>query len=106
MIHNKSHGNRLRPPDEAYERKKQLSRETYKKAMLAINPFWLNEKILRKNYNLYGSDPLEMDFLYKQGFNFKLLNKKLTIKDNIVFCMNKFGYYINHNEKIIIWKTY
>ena len=104
MAINLNHGNRLRPPDEAYARKKQRSNETYAKAMLANNPFWLNEKILRKNYNLYGSNHLDLIFLREQGFDFELVNEKLNIDGELVFIMKKFGYSFINSKTVKIWK--
>ncbi len=104
MAINLNHGNRLRPPDEAYERKKQLSRETYAKSKLAINPYWLNEKILRKNYNLYGGNLIEVKVLSEEGFDFKSVNQRKSIEGEIVFLMNKYGYSINNNKMVRIWK--
>lgn len=49
-----NHGNRLRPEKEAYEVKKARSRRVYAEKNLLIDPYWLNEKLLRKYYNLYG----------------------------------------------------
>lgn len=106
MAINLNHGNRLRPPDEAYERRKQRSNENYAKAMLANNPFWLNEKILRKNYNLYGAKQLELIFLSEQGFDFKLVNQTLEVAGETVFLMKKFGYSFNNNKTVRIWKIY
>jgi hypothetical protein len=105
MAINLNHGNRLRPPEKAYERNKQRSRETYAKAMLAINPYWFNEKILRKNYNLYGMKPLNIIFLSDQGFDFKLRDIKDEIEGKTVFMMKKFGYFFNDTKTIIIWKS-
>jgi hypothetical protein len=106
MAVNLNHGNRLRPPDKAYARKKQRSIETYAKAMLANNPFWLNEKILRRNFNLYGSMHLQLIFLSEQGFDFTLLNQKSEIEGQIVFIMNKYGYSFINNKTVRIWKIY
>lgn len=106
MAVNLNHGNRLRPPDEAYERKKQRSNETYAKVMLANNPFWLNEKILRKNYNLDRTKQLELIVLSKQGFDFELVNQTLEVSGETVFLMKKFGYSFNNNKTIRIWKIY
>jgi hypothetical protein len=104
MVVKLNHGNRLRPPGEAYERKKLRSRETYAKLKLASNPFWLNEKILRKNYNLYGGTLIEAKVLSDEGFDFKLVNNRKSIEGETVFIMNKFGYSINHTKKIKVWK--
>ena len=106
MAINLNHGNRLRPPDEAYERKKKRSKETYAKAMLANNRFWFNEKILRKNYNLYGGKHLDLIFLREQGFDFELVNEKLNIEGELVFSMKKFGYSFVNNKSVKIWKMY
>ncbi|MFN5134945.1 MAG: hypothetical protein ACK5DG_06465, partial [Chitinophagaceae bacterium] len=64
-----NHGNRLRPKDEAYEVKKARSRRVYAELQMKVNPWWLNEKLLREQYNLYGKefeeDPM---VIYKKGF--------------------------------------
>ena len=104
MTYKPYHGNRLRPPQEAYERKKMRSRETYAKSMLEINPFWLNEKILRKYYNLHGSELLEIKVLIDEGFDFDMVREKTKIADEVVFMMKKFGYSISRNKMIKIWK--
>jgi hypothetical protein len=106
MAINLNHGNRLRPPDEAYERKKQRSSEAYAKSKLANNPYWLNEKILRENYNLYGDQPLDLIFLSEHGFDFKLVNQKLEVAGETVFIMNKFGYSFVNNKSVKILKMY
>ncbi len=106
MAVNLNHGNRLRPPNEAYERKKQRSNEAYATAMLANNPFWMNEKILRKNYCMYGSKHLDPIFLSKQGFDFTLVNQKIEIENQTVFVMKKHGYSFINNKTVRIWKIY
>ena len=106
MAINLNHGNRLRPPDEAYESKKQRSNKAYANSMLAITRYWLNEKILRKNYNLYGNNHLDLIFLSEQGFDFKLVNQTLEVAGETVFLMKKFGYSFNNNKTVKIWKMY
>jgi hypothetical protein len=106
MAINLNHGNRLRPPYEAKEIKKQRSRETYAKSMLAIDPCWLNEKILRKIYNLFGLVNLDITLLNEEGFDFNLVGKKIVINHETVFVMKKFGYSIVNQKKIKIWKMY
>jgi hypothetical protein len=104
MAVNLKHGNRLRPPDKAYEVKKQRARNAYADAQMAKNKFWFNEKILRKNYNLHGGNPLEIIFLSDQGFDFNLGDIKDEIEGKTVFMMKKFGYFFNDTKTIIIWK--
>lgn len=99
------HGNRLRTPEEAYERIKQRSRDDYAKRNLALNPYWLNEKILRRLYGLYGpNNPIDPQILENLGFDFKIHKYKETIGSNEYEIMGKFGYILLQTEKVLICK--
>jgi hypothetical protein len=98
-----NHGNRLRPEKEAYEVKKARSRRVYAEKNLLIDPYWLNEKLLRKNYNLYGPGvAINPQLLEDEGFDFNLVKSKMTINGNTFEMMHKFGYRFTINEKIIL----
>ena len=100
------HGNRLRTPEEAYERIKQRSRDDYAKRNLALNPYWLNEKILRRLFSLFGADiPIDPQILEDMGFDFKIHKYKKTIGSYEFEIMGKFGYILlNQTEKVLICK--
>lgn len=100
------HGNRLRTPEEAYERIKQRSKDDYAKRNLALNPYWLNEKILRRLYGLFGpNNPIDPQILEDMGFDFTIYKFKKTIDSYEFEIMGKFGYVLLHQtEKVIICK--
>ena len=100
-----NHGNRLRPEKEAYEVKKARSRRVYAEKNLLIDPYWLNEKLLRKYYNLYGPKKyISPQILEDEGFDFNLTKSKMTINGNIFEIMNKYGYRFTQNQQIILCK--
>jgi hypothetical protein len=100
-----NHGNRLRPEKEAYEVKKARSKRVYAEKNLLIDPYWLNEKLLRKYYNLYGPGVvINPQLLEDEGFDFNLAKSKMTINGNTFEMMHKFGYRFTINEKIILCK--
>ena len=74
MKNNPNHGNRLRPPAEAYEVKKQRSRDRYAASQLKNNAYWLHNKILRNLANLYGLDTeIPNQEFIKQEFERKII---------------------------------
>jgi hypothetical protein len=99
------HGNRLRSPEEAYERVKQRSKEDYAKRNLALNPYWLNEKILRRIYGLYGpNNPIDPQIMEDLGFDFTIFKFKETVGSYNYEMMGKFGYILLQTEKVLICK--
>jgi hypothetical protein len=100
-----NHGNRLRPEKDAYEIKKARSIRVYAEKNLLIDPYWLNEKILRKYYNLYGPGKhISPQILEDEGFDFNLTKSKMTINGNIFEIMHKYGYTLLQNQQIILCK--
>ena len=100
-----NHGNRLRTEKEAYEVKKARSRRIYAEKNLLINPYWLNEKLLRKYYNLYGPGAaINPQLLEDEGFNFNLTKSKMIINGNTYEMMDKFGYRFTQNQQLILCK--
>ena len=100
-----NHGNRLRPVTEAYEVKKERSRNAYAHKCLAINPYWKNEKILRKYYHLSGpGNPVPPQPLENEGFDFNLTKSKMTFNGYAFEIMNKFGYRFTQNQQLILCK--
>jgi hypothetical protein len=105
MAINLNHGNRLRPPEKAYERNKQRSRENYAKAMLAINPYWLNEKIIREEVNLNGRMCIIHHLqLIEKGLKPKLYSAQRTIEGEQVFIMKNHGYSLTTDKNFKLWK--
>lgn len=100
-----NHGNRLRQVTEAYEVKKARSRNAYAQKCLAINPYWKNEKILRKYYHLYGpGKAINPQLLENEGFDFNLTKSKMIINGYAFDMMDKFGYRFTQNQQIILCK--
>ena len=100
-----NHGNRLRPIDEAYEVKKERSRRAYEEAQMKLNPCWLNEKILREQYNLYGPNHLgDLIELYNKGFDLRIYSRKIEMNGVLVLVMKKHGFSLDENGKLIVWK--
>jgi len=99
------HGSRQRHEDCAYEVKKARSISQYAKNQKQAYPYWSNDKILRDFFYQYGGG-IEIDpaLLENEGFDFVLYRKEIQIGDDRVFVMNKFGYSILRNKKIVIWK--
>ena len=102
---NHEHGNRLRSPKEAYERIKQRSRDDYAKKNLALNPYWLNEKILRRLYGLFGpKNQIDPQILEDMGFDFTIYKFKKKINNHEFEIMGKFGYILLQTEKVLLCK--
>jgi len=105
MKNNPNHGNRLRPPVEAYEVKKQRSRDRYAESQLKNNAYWLHNKILRNLANLYGLDT-EIPYVefIKLGFDFKKFKSKTIIGEHTVLMYDVYGTYILSNKNLCICK--
>lgn len=99
------HGNSRYHKECAKEVKKRRSIKQYAKQNLQLDPYWLNEKILRELYHTYG-DQFEIDslFLKQRGFSFRQFKGERLIK-GITYCiMHQYGFSINQNKKIILCK--
>jgi hypothetical protein len=105
MENNPNHGNRRRPPDEAYEVKKKRARDCYAAAQLKINPFWLHNKILRDLVSLYGLDT-EIPYLefINRGFDFKQFKSTEKFNGHMVRLYDHYGTYILPNKNLCICK--
>ena len=96
------HGNQRYHPQCAYVIKKERSVKQYAQKSTAADPLWLNEKILRENYeSLKEIDP---DKLADAGFDFNLHSEQINIKGKLIFCMRNFGFFILNNKKLVICK--
>lgn len=105
MKHQLNHGNRLRPPDEAYEVKKQRAKDRYAELQLRANLFWRHNKILRDLYNLYGADQeIDTKDLIDLGFDFNVYKEIKMMNGLKVFSYDKHGFYLTKNKKICIRK--
>ena len=105
MKNNPNHGNRLRPPEEAYEAKKKRSRDRYAEAQLKINPFWLHNKILRDlvNLNRTGTE-IPISEFEKRKFD-PTIFKSETKKDGTNYLnYDKYCISITKQKTIIIWE--
>lgn len=101
----KWHGNRLRSEDESDEARRERSRKKYAEDQLKIKAWWLNEKLLREQFNLKGTDfEEELLILHEQGFDLRIYNSEVTLKGEKVFIMNKHGFSITKDKKIKAWK--
>lgn len=103
MKDNPNHGNRLRPPAEAYEIKKIRSRERYASLQLKNNKYWLHNKILRDLVNLYGLNaeiPFE-EYIYR-GFDFNVFITKKKTNGRTVLIYDQYGTYILSNKNLCI----
>ena len=107
MKENPSHGNRLRPPHEAYEVKKKRSRDRYAAMKMKLNPTWHNDRVLRDLVNLFGTGKeIPSDEFLSRAFDFKTY---LQIrKDGLVkyLVLEKYQIQITKENNIIIWKRY
>jgi hypothetical protein len=105
MKNNPNHGNRLRPPAEAYEIKKKRSRDRYATTQLKINPFWHHNKILRDLVNLYGlnTEIPHQEFI-NRGLDLKQFKSTTKINGNIVRLYDEYGIYILINKNLCICK--
>jgi hypothetical protein len=105
MKDNPNHGNRLRPPAEAYEVKKKRSRDRYAATQLKNNPYWLHNKILRDLVNLYGlnTEIPNQEFI-NRGLDLKQFKSTMKINGNIVRMYDEYGIYILINKNLCICK--
>ena len=69
---------------------------------MEADPYWLNEKILRK---YFGRD-MHPDLLESEGFDFEKYREKIIIKGETVFAMKKFAFSILKNKTVRIWKQW
>ena len=105
MKNNPNHGNRLRPPDKAYEVKKKRAKNRYASEQLKLNPLWLHNKILRDLVNLFGIDKeITYQEFINRGFNFKKYKSISKVNGHTAHMYDKYGIYIlpNKNLKICI----
>jgi len=105
MENNSNHGNRRRPPDEAYEVKKKRSRDFYAATQLKINPFWLHNKILRDLVSHHGlnTEIPCLEFITR-GFDFKQFKSTKEINGQMVRMYDHYGTYILPNKNLCICK--
>jgi hypothetical protein len=82
--------------------KKQTSSSRYARISMEADPYWLNEKILRK---YFGRD-MHPDLLESEGFDFEKYREKIIIKGETVFAMKKFAFSILKNKTVRIWKQW
>lgn len=105
MKDNPNHGNRLRPPAEAYEVKKKRSRDRYAAIQLKNNPYWLHNKILRDLANLYGlNTEIPHQEYINRGFDFKQFKSQRKINGHNVLIYDEYGTYILSNKNLCICK--
>jgi hypothetical protein len=105
MKNNPNHGNRLRPPAEAYEVKKKRSRERYAASQLKNDPYWLHNRILRDLSNLYGLNvEIPIEHFLNRGFNID--EYKAEYRDNglTIHCYDTYGFIISNKKMGIICK--
>lgn len=99
------HGNRRYHEDCAYEAKKQRSNNQYAKLNLQLDPFWLNEKILKELYYSYGEQhAVDPTILTQMGFDFKICKTKRHSNGTDQFFMHQHGFSILQNRKIVLCK--
>jgi len=105
MKNNPNHGNRLRPPAEAYEIKKKRSTDSYAATQLKINPFWRHNKILRDLAYLYGlNKEIPHQEFINRGFNFKQFKSQKKMNGQNVLIYDVHGTYILTNKNLCICK--
>ncbi len=80
--------------------KDQTSSSRYARISMEVDPYWLNEKILRK---YYGKD-MDPDVLESEGFDFEKYREKIIINGETVFAMKQFAFSILKNKTVRIWK--
>ena len=105
MKNNPNHGNRLRPPVEAYENKKKRSKDRYAATQLKSNPFWRHNKTLRDLVNLYGVEvEIPLKEFNDRGFD-PLRYKNISTSNNTTYLhYDIHTITITKNTTIIIWK--
>ena len=99
------HGNRLRPPDEAYEVKKQRSRDRYAETQLKANPYWLHNKIIRELVYLHGTNTdIPVSEFSKRNFDANKY-KSIEKRDGLNYLFyDKYYLTITKQNNVIIWK--
>ncbi len=106
MKKNPNHGNRLRPPEEAYEVKKKRSIDCYAAAQLKINPYWRHNKILRDLSYLFGTGvEIPIKEFDDRGFDPQQYKSTSKINNTTYLNYDKFIITITKNKTIYIWKT-
>jgi hypothetical protein len=105
MRDNPNHGNRLRPPAEAYDIKKKRSRERYAVIQLKNNPYWLHNKILRDLSNLYGLNvEIPIEQFYQRGFNLDIYKSESRVNGVFIRWYDTYGFYFSKTKMGIICK--
>lgn len=105
MKNNPNHGNRLRPPHEAYEVKKKRAREKYASTQLKLNPFWRHNKILRDLANLYGTgSPIPISEFENRKFDISIYKRINMQQDKKYLVYDDFKIRPINQNFIIIWK--
>ena len=105
MKNNLNHGNRLRHPIDAYEKKKERARKHYADVQMKLNPTWRNERIIRDEVNLNDNNCIiHPDELIKMEFCFDVYSRCLMKGDEKVYVMKKYGYSITKSKMIKLWK--
>ena len=102
-----AHGNSVYCPGEICESetRKLRSKNQYATKSLKADPLWLNEKILREHYKIYGHlTEIDPDELASEGFEFNLSSEEKKVNDDVIYCMRKFGFSFLKNKKLILWK--
>lgn len=101
------HGNRRYHKRCSRDAKNQRSRNRYAKDKMELDPFWLNEKILRTHYNEFDKmKEIVPSDLERIGFVLDNFSTIKYINSDIVFMMHDFGFSILNNKNIIIWKIF
>jgi hypothetical protein len=105
MKDNPNHGNRRRPPDEAYEVKKKRSRDNYAETQLKLNPFWLHNKIIRDLVCLYGTGTeIPLSEFDKRGFDPQKYKSTSIKEGQKCFFYDKYFFIITKQKSITLWK--
>jgi hypothetical protein len=105
MKDNPNHGNRRRPPDEAYEVKKKRARDKYAETQLKLNPFWHHNKIIRELVSFYGTSVhIPLSEFDRRGFD-PSKYKSISIKEGQkCFFYDNYYFIITKQKSIILWK--
>jgi hypothetical protein len=105
LVMGENHGNRLRPRYEAYQVKKERSRRVYAETQMKLDSCWLNEKLLREQYNRYGTEYEEDPRILKEkGFEFRSYNDEIDIDGIKAYIMKKHGWFFTEEKKIKVCK--
>lgn len=99
------HGNNWHHPECVEKDRKRRSKKRYERQQLKLDPYWLNEKIIRELYGQHGKlVEMEPALLTKMGFVFALFKEKRQLNDYTVFVMHDHGFSLLKNKKVILWK--